>query len=138
MPPALIPLIIEYSLKYGIPAVTQLIQVISKPSMTWEEIQAAFAVAETPYGLTPQLTEPLTDLGVIAAHSPSVSATGAPDGFPMANVIVSLKRDPGSPAVTLCNAAGNCWFVPDESKIVKASQLWTVGAVQFWMVAGLS
>jgi hypothetical protein len=54
---ALIPLLIQYAIQYGIPAVLALIETLKKKEMTWEEIQAAFAVAETPYGLTPEITD---------------------------------------------------------------------------------
>lgn len=55
---ALLPLIIQYALQFGLPAAIQLIDVLKKDNMTWDEIQQAFKTAETPYGLTPQIVPP--------------------------------------------------------------------------------
>lgn len=57
MPATLLPILIEYAITYGIPAVISLIETLKKPEMTWDEIQAAFKVAETEYGLTPEIVK---------------------------------------------------------------------------------
>jgi hypothetical protein len=52
---ALDPLILEYAIKYGIPATLEIIKVFKKENPTIEDWEAAFKVAETPYGLTPKV-----------------------------------------------------------------------------------
>lgn len=73
MTPALVALLIEYAVKYGIPAVLELINTIKQPTMTWDDIQAAFKMAETPYGLTPELVAKPAPSPVAAAVAAAVA-----------------------------------------------------------------
>ena len=143
---ALLPLVIQYAIQYGIPAVVSLIDIIKKPTMTWDEIQAAFKVAETPYGLTPQIVNAAPtahDLGVLDIALPAWSdyPTGSiPTQFQGSpNVIVKITRD-NPPSVIICNNNKKCWLVFDESTIIKSTmtapdgQVWTVGDQQFFVV----
>lgn len=49
MNPELIVTIIQYAIKFGVPAVLDLIAVIKKPSLTLAELEAAFQKARTPF-----------------------------------------------------------------------------------------
>lgn len=61
MPQVLLPLIIEFALQYGIPAAINLIDVIKKDTISWDDIQDAFSKAQTPYGLTPEIVTVVKD-----------------------------------------------------------------------------
>lgn len=139
---ALLPLIIQYSIQYGIPAVVSLIDIIKKPSMTWDEIQAAFKVAETPYGLTPQITGDTPtahDLGVIIPPVSDPPTGTIPTEFQTSPFVI-VKISHSGQGVTICNAKGNCWLIFDESTIVKTAvtgpdgQVWQVGNQKFFVL----
>lgn len=51
----LIPLVLEYALRYGIPAALEIVKLVQKKEITVADWEAAFAKAETPYGLKPDL-----------------------------------------------------------------------------------
>ena len=52
---ALLPLLIEYAIKYGIPATLEIIRLLKVQDPTADQIAAVFAVAQTPFdqGLNP-------------------------------------------------------------------------------------
>lgn len=132
--PAVIALLLQYGLQYGLPWVVQLIEIIKKPSLTWDEIQAFFATAKEPYGLTPQLLQPLTFLGTLI---PATAAVTGPADVDPRNVITQIK--PPNTAPVICNAAGDCWYVTSMSAVVRTKsdggEYWVIGATRFWVTA---
>lgn len=134
---ALIPLILEYTLKYGVPAATALIEMFKKETITWDDWLAVFATAQTPYGLTPQIVAGVVDLGVVTGESPMPA--GPPPGVATDKVIVKILPDPTlDPKRRLfCNYAGNCWSVL-LSEFTRAKlgegETWTnTAGLTFWI-----
>lgn len=128
----LLPLILQYGLQYGLPWAIQLIDIIKKPTVTWDEIQAFFATARTPYGLTPQLLAPITFLGTLVPAVPAVA--GPPDVDPKL-VIVSIKPPLTGPVI--CNSLGDCWVLQSMATVVRTKgtdgEYWVVGVMRFWV-----
>ena len=140
MSPALIALIAQAILQYGLPAVIQIINNMSKPNPTEADWAAAFALAQTPYGLTPRVTVPLTDIGVIIAPTTPLPFGSVPpefDGPPGTFVIVKVTKE--GDARTVCNSSGNCWFIADVKTVLitpgQGGEVWQVGTVRFWVTA---
>lgn len=133
---ALIPLILQYALQYGVPAAISIINAIKKPEATLDDLAAALQVAQTPYGLTPNMalinSAGVVDLGAIVG---TTAAPTPPAGFTVDQVAVRV--DVSGITRTVCNTAGNCWFIPDFSKVVVApgagGAAWTIGTKQFWI-----
>lgn len=133
-----IALILQYALQYGLPAALEIIKLFQKSSVNLADWEAAFAVAQTPYGLTAQLTDPVTDLGLIAAASQQ-PAPDPPGGVRSEMVIVSVKPfvSGGANWRTICNVAGNCWAV-DITAMTRTDsgegQIWTApSGVKFFL-----
>lgn len=135
---ALLPLILEFTLKYGIPAATQLIEMFKKETITWDDWLAVFNTAATPYGLTPQIVNPVTDLGIVTPESPPTTET-IPTGIDPWKVIVKVKAGIVPGTLDLCNSAGNCWTVlPGTFTRAKTGpgETWTVSnGMTFYLTA---
>lgn len=140
MNPAIL-VILQYAVQYGIPAALEIVKLFQKPNPTLADWEAAFAVAQTPYGLTP-------NLALLGADPISVGNLQPP--VPVSTDAVPPEFDtPGRPRVAakkvavqgsgrvVCNAAGDCWVFPDAARIpiatVPTGQIWGTGAVAWFI-----
>lgn len=137
MSPALIALLAQAILQYGLPAVLQIINNMQKPNPTEADWTAAFALAQTPYGLTPRLGD-FQDLGLIlppvAAQLSGLAEFDVPPGT---CVIVKVTRETG--VTIICNSLGNCWSVADSLLVSKTpdpnGEIWTLpSGVRFFIL----
>lgn len=139
MSPALIALIAQYVLQYGLPAALKIIQTLmAKGPVTEAEWAAAFATAQTPYGLTAQVST-VQDLGVVISPIPTTQTSGIAEfDSPPANFLI-VKLTTQGQSVTICNQHGNCWFIPDIREVGIATypegQIWIVpGGLRFFIL----
>jgi hypothetical protein len=119
MNPIILP-IIQFAITYGIPAAMELVKLFQKKEITVADWEAVFALAETPYGLTPQ----------IVSTGPAV--------IPTAIKVGEVKRYPDTTIIGLCELPPSvkCWDVKKaDMRQLANSYIWTVGGMYFQMPA---
>lgn len=137
MPPAIL-LIVQYALQFGIPAALEIVKLFQKTNPTLADWEAAFAVAQTPYGLTPHLSGAgVIDLGVVPGiPTQAVPSSGLAEfDVPPGTFIITKVIKEGL-ARTICNAAARCWYLPVGPTSVTPDpngEIWTFNN-QRWFV----
>lgn len=139
MGPAVIPIILQYALQYGVPAVMEIIKLFQKDAITVADWEAAFAVAQTPYGLTPQLLQ--SGPVPFPVGQPTDPPKDVPAGVTPEQVIVTIKPDVTPGWKWFCNYKNDCWYVL-LSEFTKTAlgtgQLWTNAAgLRFYLPADI-